>query len=222
MSKILSGTAIIISLAASLISGFTIYKMSTIEKKVDQLSSIEKKVDQLTQYTATQSKTVTNPTPVEVTSNTTSNTIEQNVNTTPVPVSVSEIQPGQFINNALKDNAQVELLSVKRIPNPETNVRDIVNVQFRVRSLKEAHPSRFGVLISPLGTAARNPDTSEAFKTARVRDRQTYTGTIPVGTEIAKGGSADAYVWLKVPEDVKKLDIYIPETKEFKNVPIAQ
>jgi hypothetical protein len=36
-----------------------------------------------------------------------------------------------------------------------------------------------------------------------------------------QGASADAYVWLQVPEGVKTLDIYIPETQVFKGIAIA-
>jgi hypothetical protein len=31
----------------------------------------------------------------------------------------------------------------------------------------------------------------------------------------------DAYVWMKIPEGVNTVDIFVPNTAAFKNVPIA-
>ncbi|MBD2121911.1 hypothetical protein [Trichocoleus sp. FACHB-262] len=44
-----------------------------------------------------------------------------------------QIQPGQFVQPALDTKAKVELLTVKRIKEPETGNRDVVNVQMHVR-----------------------------------------------------------------------------------------
>lgn len=69
----------------------------------------------------------------------------------------AEIQPGQFVQYAFKDRAQVELLSVKRIQNPADSKRNVVNVQMRVRNLKGSG----GNVIVTDQTIARNPETSE-------------------------------------------------------------
>ncbi|AFY79616.1 hypothetical protein Ple7327_4516 [Pleurocapsa sp. PCC 7327] len=72
----------------------------------------------------------------------------------------TEIQPGQFVQYAFKDRAQVELLSVKRIQNPDDGQRNIVNVQVRVRNLKGGVTH----IISPDQTIARNPKTNERYE----------------------------------------------------------
>lgn len=54
--------------------------------------------------------------------------------TTPPTASAANtaLQPGQFVQSALRNKAQIELLRVNRIPNQ----RDVVNVQMRVRVLR--------------------------------------------------------------------------------------
>ncbi|MEP0871706.1 hypothetical protein NDA01_17985 [Trichocoleus desertorum AS-A10] len=39
--------------------------------------------------------------------------------------------------------------------------------------------------------------------------------------QLRLSASADAYVWLRIPEGVNAIDIFIPETAAFKDVPIA-
>jgi hypothetical protein len=46
--------------------------------------------------------------------------------------------------------------------------------------------------------------------------------TGPISLEgIRKGASVDAYVWLRVPEKVKSLNIRVPETEVFQAVKIT-
>lgn len=126
------------------------------------------------------------------------------------------IQPGQFVQPAFGTKGQVELLSVKRIEDPDTQARNVVNVQIRIRRVE---PDRVvgsdAIYIG--GTTARNPETSETYKTAGF-DRS--TGSVSLFA-MRPGASADAYVWLRVPEGVSNIDIYVPDTQAFKNVPIT-
>ncbi|MBF2020228.1 MAG: hypothetical protein IGR93_09015 [Hydrococcus sp. C42_A2020_068] len=148
----------------------------------------------------------------------------------------TEIQPGQFVQYAFKDRAQVELLSVKRIQNPDDGKRNIVNVQMRVRNLR----GNMTNIISPNQTIARNPETSERYesydyvvdKAAREKARRDGTeidrsGRIERSTTyismglIKKGASADGYVWLFIPEEVQTIDLIVPETAVLEKVPIS-
>lgn len=132
------------------------------------------------------------------------------------PSSSTPIQPGQYLQPALGTKAQVELLSVKRIQDPELGTRDVVNVQMRVRRIEQERV--YGSDVVNIGsTTARNPETSETYKAASF-DRS--TGSVSLFLMRA-GSSADAYVWLRVPEGVNTMDIYVPDTQAFKNVPIA-
>jgi hypothetical protein len=197
--------AVVLSLFASGISVFLIYK----------ISSVEQQLKVVTQSIADGQKAAASPAPSEIPQ---AAIPEAEIDTaSPSPSSsVAGILPGQFVQSALNNEAQIELLKVKRIQDPETGVLDVVNVQFRARALVDAHPSRISASITPLQTTARNPDTSEVYKRLSA---SRATGNMPL-REVRKGASVDAYVWLKVPEGVNVVDIYIPKTQAFKNVPI--
>jgi hypothetical protein len=195
MSNFLSGIAVILSLLASVFSGFTAYRVFNLEQQVGALS----------QSTANQPAAQTAPSPASNPSS-------------PPAANAAGIQPGQFIQSAFGNKAQVELLAIKRIQDPEAGARDVVNVQFRVRRLvrdEETNPYDKGMY--PRNVKARNPDTSETYEALGGK-----RATSDVNLNFVKrGASVDAYVWLKVPEAASTLDIYIPETQVFKNVPIA-
>jgi hypothetical protein len=140
--------------------------------------------------------------------------------TTQVPSALNNsatIQPNQYVQNALGTKAQVELLAVKRIKDPELQTRDVVNVQMRIRRLTPENPSGMD-MITVGSTTARNPDTSETYK--GVDFTKHSTGTVSL-VQMRPRSSVDAYVWLRVPEGANTLDIFIPETAAFKNVPIS-
>jgi cytoskeletal protein RodZ len=147
----------------------------------------------------------------------------------------TEIQPGQFVQYAFKNRAQVELLSVRRIQNPDNGQRNVVNVQMRVRNLGGGNGT-----IVPNQTIARNPETSERYESYdRVTDKAAREQARRDGTEIDRsdridrattyismgllkeGSSADGYVWLLIPEEVQTIDLIIPETAIFPTVPIS-
>lgn len=127
------------------------------------------------------------------------------------------ILPGQYVQNALGTKAGVELLSLKRIKDPELGTRDVVNVQMRIRRITPENPNGMD-MITVGSTTARNPDTSETYKPVDLIKRS--TGTVSL-IQMRPRSSVDAYVWLRVPEGVNTLDIFIPETAAFKNVPIS-
>jgi hypothetical protein len=195
MSNFLSGVAVILSLLASVFSGFTAYPVFNLEQQVGALS----------QSAANQPTTQAAPSPSGNPS-------------APPAANAAGIQPGQFMQPAYGNKAQVELLAIKRIQDPEAGARDVVNVQFRVRRLvrdEETNPYDKGIY--PRDVTARNPDTSETYESLG-GERATRVVNLNF---VKRGASVDAYVWLKIPEGAKTLDIYIPETQVFKNVPIA-
>nr|WP_201280417.1 hypothetical protein [Hassalia byssoidea] len=171
------------------------------------------------QQTLNSTKTGTNIAPIPIPS--TAPTETPTATTAPAPVTTpatttaSTFTPGQFVQPAFGNKAKVELLSVKRIKDPESGNRDVVNVQMRVRRVIDRVGG--GDIISIGSTTARNPDTSETYK-AVAYDRS--TGSVSL-FELRTNSSADAYVWLRVPEGVNNLDIFVPDTAAFQNVPIS-
>ncbi len=139
MSNFLSGVAVILSLIAGLASAFTVYRISNIEQ---QIGTVNQSVanQQKEQANLNQGGTNEVPPPQNLVSPTVSTTSSTPTNT------VTSIQPGQFVQPALENRAEVELLTVKRIQDPETGARDVVNVQFRVRRTG----SKSGGIITPV------------------------------------------------------------------------
>jgi hypothetical protein len=202
MSSFLSGIAIALSTLACLIGSFAVYKVSNLEQEMGALS-----------------RTSANP-PTDQTGQAQENTAESTPTPSGAPVSPVNnmgIQPGQFIQFAFGNKAQVELLAVKRIKDPETGTRDVVNVQFRARRLvRDGEQNPYGLIAADKVTA-RNPDTSETYEGI---SSKRATGYVELNF-VKRGASVDAYVWLKIPEGTNTVDIYVPETKVFKNVPIT-
>jgi hypothetical protein len=120
------------------------------------------------------------------------------------------------VQNALGTKARVELLSVKRLEDPKVATHDVVNVQMRIYRITAENPS-FNDTISVGSTTARNPDTSETYKPVGSIEGSSSSVSL---ARILPSSSVDAYVWLTVPKEVNNLDIYVPETAAFKNVPI--
>ncbi len=111
--------------------------------------------------------------------------------------------------------AEVVLLRVNRIKDPESGTDDLVNVQVRVKRLGDKLLGN--EFINFHGVTARNVDTSETYEAARLTSGASEPVSLPL---LKRGASGDAYVWLRVPADVSNLNIYIPQTEEFANVRI--
>jgi hypothetical protein len=204
MSNFLSGLAVALSTLACLFSGFAAYQVFSLEQEVGVASravaDLEKAQTSSTQNdTEVSAPSDPSPTPVK----------------TPSASGNVGIQPGQFVQPTLENLGRIELLGVRRIQDPKTGTQDVVNVLFRVYRLAEKPGSASLINISQ--TTARNPDTSEVYEAYGNRKS---TGSVLLRL-VKKDIPADGYVWLKVPAGVNTLDIYIPETQVFKNVPIS-
>jgi cytoskeletal protein RodZ len=217
MSNFFSGIAVVISLISGLTGVFTVFKVSSIEQQVETLNQSVAN-QQKAQTNLAQEGTAEAPTPQDPKSIT-------NEASPAATNAVTSIQPGQFVQPAIENTAEVTLLTVKRIQDPETGARDVVNVQFRVRRVGRAG---VGSIITPVNTKARNPDTGEtydSYRTAGVKaGKRPSENRATLGLTVLRfreNASVDAYVWMKIPEGVNIVDIYIPATQPFRNVPIA-
>lgn len=207
MSNFLSGIAVVLSALAFIVSGFTAYQVFGLRQAIES-------ADPATRQALSPAQPAPTPSVDGGSTSSQDTALVPNV-ASQAAGGITEIQPGQFVQNAFGTKAQVELLSVKRIKDPEVGTPDVVNVQFRIRRLAAEITGTGGIGVSQ--TTARNPETSEIYKAVSY-DRS--TGTLTLFT-LRRGASADAYVWLRVPEGVSTLDILIPETGAFKNVPIS-
>lgn len=206
MSSFLSGVAVVLSTLALLFSGFTAYQIFTLQQTLNaNKGAIAPNQTYTNQATPNPANTANN-TPVSPAVNSTAPSV------TAASSGSAGIQPGQFVKSAHRNKGQVELLKVSRIPGE----RDVVNVQVRIRVLRPEKTVGSDAIYMG-GTTARNPQTSETYEAINGES----TGSVSLfSMRLENQTSADAYVWLRVPEGVNTLDIYIPNTEAFTNVPI--
>lgn len=202
MTNFLSGVAVVLSLLSLLLGSFATYQVLGLQNEVSDLASA-------TSSTADSDQTRIASTPSSAESSSPDTSATETATGT-------EIQPKQFVAPAFKTIGEVELLSVKRIQDPETGKQDVVNVQFRVRRLSSDSPPVLNQILSPNQVAARNPETSETYEPVDLK-----RATDPILINLVNvNASVDGYVWLKIPEGVNTIDLFFPETQAFKNVPI--
>ncbi|MBE8986075.1 MULTISPECIES: hypothetical protein [unclassified Nostoc] len=197
MSTFLSGVAVLLSTLALGCSGYVAYEVFTLRQTLNA------------------SNTVSNTIPSQVPSPTATTSPQATASPSPASTTTSTISPGQFVQPAFGKKAEVELLSAKRIKDPETGNRDVVNLQMRIRRL--ATDGVVGDIISVASTTARNAETSVTYKGVALNRS---TGSVSL-FQVRPQASADAYIWLRVPDGVNNLDIFVPDTAAFKNVPIS-
>ncbi|MBD2507483.1 hypothetical protein H6G91_09400 [Nostoc muscorum FACHB-395] len=197
MSTFLSGVAVLLSTLALGCSGYVAYEVFTLRQTLNA------------------SNTVSNTIPSQVPSSTATTSPQATISPSPAAATISTISPGQFVQPAFGKKAEVELLSAKRIKDPETGNRDVVNLQMRIRRL--ATDGVVGDIISVASTTARNVETSITYKGVALNRS---TGSVSL-FQVRPQASADAYIWLRVPDGVNNLDIFVPDTAAFKNVPIS-
>ncbi len=200
VSTFLSGVAVLLSTLALGCSGYVAYEVFTLRQTLNATN------------------TVSNTIPTQVPSPTATATTSPQATVSPSPASAttSAISPGQFVQPAFGKKAEVELLSAKRIKDPETGNRDVVNLQMRIRRLATDGVVG-GDIISVASTTARNPETSVTYKGVALNRS---TGSVSL-FQVRPQASADAYIWLRVPDGINNLDIFVPDTAAFKNVPIS-
>lgn len=125
-------------------------------------------------------------------------------------------KPGEFAQLAYGSKAKVELIAVQRIPDPKSGDTDMVSVQMRISRLDEKVEENNIIKVSD--TTARNSVSEQTYKPVNSLENVPLPVTLK---DIPQNSSVDTYVWLKVPKGVYAIDIFVPETSAFKNVPIA-
>lgn len=139
----------------------------------------------------------------------TNNIIAQQENSTELE------QESQFIKNGFEGTVKVEILKVKRIQNPENKKRDTVLVSLRIKRITEKLPNINNNFFEAKDAKTRNPGTFEEYQT--IDDK--YTNNTSFRT-LPRNAWANAYFWSQVPENVEVVDIIIPFTEIFENIPI--
>lgn len=190
-SNALSSFALLFSLLALGLSGFSLYQVFNSQRLADVAPG-------------TASQAQAKPTASEPAA---------------APATTSASKPGSLVQSALEGKAEVTILGLERIQDPDRGTRDVVNVKLRLRRLAE-NVSAFD-FVNVGGAIARQPGGGEVVTYDPVDPAKHSTG--PISLEgIRKGASVDAYVWLRVPESVNKVDLYLPDTEPFQAIAIAE
>ena len=191
-STTLSSLALLLSILALALSGFSLYQVFNSQRPTDVAAD-----------PAPQAK----PKPTASAQPTSAST------TTPAS------EPGSLVQPALEGKAEVTILGLERIQDPDQGTRDVVNVKLRLRRLAD-NVSAFD-FVNVGGAIARQPGGGEVVTYDPVDPAKHSTG--PISLEgIRKGASVDAYVWLRIPESVNKVDLSIPDTEPFQAVTITE
>ncbi|WP_036486355.1 hypothetical protein [Myxosarcina sp. GI1] len=201
MSNFLSGVAVLASLLALFSSGFSIIQVLNLQQKLDvAIAELKTTANNSPNLNSTQPNSEPT-TPIASPSAATNNAV---------------IQPGQFVRSAFSNLATIELLKANRVPQQSGKV----NVQMRIRltSTGKAAPGLVTKSIYFASTTARDPASGETYSADL--DNATPGVNLKV-MAINEQPSADAYVWMNIPENVNRVDLYIPDTEAFTSVPIA-
>ncbi|MEM8830146.1 MAG: hypothetical protein AAGE96_12425 [Cyanobacteria bacterium P01_G01_bin.19] len=214
MNKVLSAIGVTISIIALGASAWTLNRLFQLQSSIEQQqNTVEQQQDEIVrqqnaieqQQAQLEELARQQPTTVTTTQNNSSADNTTNVSTS--------IQPGQFVRQGVDNKIKIELLSVKRIDNPDGGAREIVVVQMQIRRIvPKGKVDSLNLRLSK----GRNPETSEVYGVIRGKN----TGSLTINN-IPEDAWGNAYFWLEVPEGIDVIDIIIPETAIFERVPIS-
>lgn len=229
ISTFLSSVAVLLSAIALGITGFVLIQNFQLQQNFNQLSASVQKSP-----TSSEPSPVPNTAPSSLPADNAA-TVAPSQPTQPVNTA---IQPGQFVQAILGGMGKVELLAVKRIQDPETGKRNVVNIQMRFYALQDMKKTHKTIVLDQV--KARQPETSQTYKSYdEVVEEEEKERSEREGTEVDRsikkrsteyihltqmkpGSSVDGYVWMVIPEGIDTIDLLVPHTEAFTNVPVDQ
>ncbi|MCU0550924.1 MAG: hypothetical protein MUC48_16380 [Leptolyngbya sp. Prado105] len=124
---------------------------------------------------------------------------------------IQQVEPGQFIQPTQDRSAQVELLSARR-----TLSNNLTTIQLRVHRLNR--PVTGLNVIDLANTIALNSRTNARYPIAQ---SQTPNDQFIMLSSLRPGSSLMASITVRVPEDLDRIDLDVPNVQVFRNVPIS-
>jgi hypothetical protein len=125
----------------------------------------------------------------------------------------AQVQPGDFVLPTYRGGGKVEILSAYR-GSADLNT---VNVRLRVERTRDRIDGNGDINL--FDAKAINTRTNITYPVRNVRT----PGNEPISLyQIPNGRSVEATVSLDVPSDLQKIDLSLPETDVFRNIPITQ
>ncbi len=124
----------------------------------------------------------------------------------------TRIEPGQFVNAAYRGGGKVEIVSVYRGADVDT-----VNVRLKLQRVSDRIDGNGDINLFAVKAINTRTNLTYPVRTART------PGNEPISLyQLRPGQSTQATITLNVPSDLQRIDLTVPETDVFRNVPITQ
>lgn len=131
-----------------------------------------------------------------------------------LPPIAQRVDPNRFVEPAYGGAGQVQLLSADRANG--TSNPNVVNLKMRVQRLSEQVQGLGDINLAQ--TVAINSRTNMRYPAL---DFRTPNGNALSLYSLRPGESVDVMVMLRVPPNLNRIDLQVPETVAFRGVPIA-
>ncbi|MER3432839.1 MAG: hypothetical protein C4288_05245 [Leptolyngbya sp. ERB_1_1] len=128
------------------------------------------------------------------------------------------VEPGRFLQPTLDQSGEVELLSANRVASTteQSGQSNLATIQLRIRRLDR--PTTGLTEIDLPKTIAINTRTNETYTAV---DTKTPKDEFITMANLRPGETVNASVTLRVPQDLDRIDLDIPNVRVFRNVPIG-
>ena len=124
------------------------------------------------------------------------------------------VEPGQYLQPTQDQSGEVELLAASRVE--QSGQPNLATIQLRIHRLDR--PVTGTSEINLPKTIALNTRTNERYTTIRT---QTPNDQFITMASLRPGASVNASVTVRVPKDLDRIDLDIPNVRVFRNVPIS-
>lgn len=125
-----------------------------------------------------------------------------------------QIKPGRYLQPTLDRSGEVEILSANQVT--QDGNLNLATIQLRIRRLNQ--PVTGLTEIDLPNTIALNTRTNEKFAAVRT---QTPNDQFITMASLRPGATVNASVTVRVPKDLDRIDLDIPNVRVFRNVPIG-
>jgi hypothetical protein len=129
------------------------------------------------------------------------------------PPVASRVEPGRFLKPAYGGAGEVELLSVQRASTTDSS---LVNVAMRIHRLDDRVPGVGDLDLFEV--VAINSRTNERYPTLNAQSPLGQTFSI---YSLRPDQSVNVNVTVRVPANLNRIDLSVPQTSLFRGVPIA-
>lgn len=125
-----------------------------------------------------------------------------------------QVKPGRYVQPTLDRSGEVEILSANRVI--QSGNPNLATIQLRIRRL--AQPVQGLTEIDLPNAYALNTRTNEKYMAVRA---QTPNDQFITMANLRPGTTVNASVTVRVPRDLDRIDLDIPNVRVFRNIPIG-